>query len=423
MEYKHLRLKLKPDKNQEELLWLHANHSRALRNILVEYVNKVKKETPKTSISKTLLYEKYSDLRKDTKYSWLLEVSESSLNTVTRVLYEDYNNYFKGRRRKPKFHSKKYGKQYFYPRTGKGRLYIKDSFLKIEKVGRVTISKRDLYNKHDIIYKIQKEDKFYRSVVYHDGLDWFISLTYKNSISNDNQVKHTTVKDKQGTLGIDLGINKLATCSDGTIYNNVIMTSYYNKLTRKLKRLQRQVSRKYSMNKDYLVVYLLDGKGKPKLDKYGNHKFKYARKTQNIIKLEHKIKKLQNKMKNIRKNQTHQVTKKIVDTGSQTIVIEDLNVKGMMKNKYRAYYISNSNFFLFRKYLTYKCADRGIDLIVADSWYPSSQTCSSCGYRLEGKERQRIKNGRKTFECPKCNHTQDRDLNASINLSKYNLNR
>jgi putative transposase len=138
-------------------------------------------------------------------------------------------------------------------------------------------------------------------------------------------------------------------------------------------------------------------------------------KTNNILKLENRIRLLHRQLANIRNNYLHQVTTRIVKTKPYRIVIEDLNVKGMMKNKCLAEAVSKQGFNEFRRQLTYKCESYGIELVIADRFFPSSKTCSKCG-----KIKKDLKLSDRTYKC-ECGFTMNRDLNASINLANYKL--
>ena len=195
------------------------------------------------------------------------------------------------------------------------------------------------------------------------------------------------------SLGIDLGLKELAICSNGKVYKNINKSYVVRKIEKRLKRLQKQVSRKYEQNK----------KGK-----------EYV-KTKNIIKLEKQIQQVYRRLANIRNNHLHQTTTSIVKTKPYRVVIEDLNVKGMMKNKHLSDAIRKQGFYEFKRQLEYKCKFRGIQLVVADRFYPSSKTCSQCG---EIKKDLKLKD--RVYKCS-CGLSIDRDLNASINLSRYKL--
>ena len=156
---------------------------------------------------------------------------------------------------------------------------------------------------------------------------------------------------------------------------------------------QKQISKKYELNK----------KGK-----------EYV-KTKNIIKLEKQIQQTHRRLANIRNNYLHQTTTSIVKTKPYRVVIEDLAVSNMMKNKHLSDAIRKQGFYEFRRQLEYKCNFRGIKLVVADRFYPSSKICSQCG-----EIKKDLKLSYRVYKCS-CGLVIDRDLNASINLSKYKL--
>ena len=165
------------------------------------------------------------------------------------------------------------------------------------------------------------------------------------------------------------------------------------RLKKSLKRKQRQCSRKYEMNK----------KGK-----------EYV-KTKNIIKLEKQIRLIHRRLSNIRLNYIHQITTKIVKTKPSRVVMEDLNIKGMMKNKHLSKTVAEQCLYDFKMKMKYKCEFYGIEFVEADRYYPSSKLCSCCGsIKKDLKLKDRI------YKCS-CGLNINRDYNASINLSRYKL--
>lgn len=165
------------------------------------------------------------------------------------------------------------------------------------------------------------------------------------------------------------------------------------KAEKHLRRLQRQVSRKYEMNKE------------------GNRFVK----TSNIIKIEKKIRHLHRRLSNIRKNHIHQTTCDIVKTKPYQVVMETLNIRGMMKNKHLSIAIAKQCLHEFKRQIKYKCEQYGIEFIEADKWYPSSKMCSCCG-----RIKKDLRLSERVYKCT-CGHEMDRDLNASINLARYQL--
>ena len=194
-------------------------------------------------------------------------------------------------------------------------------------------------------------------------------------------------------LGIDVGVKELAVVSNGKVYENINKTKEVKRSNKKLRRLQRQVSRKYEKNKEG--------------DRYV--------KTRNILKIEHQIKLIHRKLTNIRNNHLHQTTSDIVKTKPCKIVVEDLNISGMLKNKHLAKAVSNQKLYEFIRQIEYKCEKYGISFVKADRWFPSSKMCSNCG-----NINKNLKLSDRMYRCD-CGHCMDRDMNASLNLRKEAL--
>ena len=223
-----------------------------------------------------------------------------------------------------------------------------------------------------------------------DGKYWYLSYT------EDIKTKAENLPDYTDGIGVDLGIKTLATFSDGTRVPNIKSFRRVRILQKRLKRLQRKVSRKYLINK---------------CNKYN--------KTKNIIKLERKIKLIHRSIRNIRINHIRKFVSVLVKKQPKYIAVEDLNVKGMMRNKYLAKDIVNCSFYTIREYIIRKATERGIVVRLVDRFYPSSKTCSNCGsYKRDLKLSQRV------YNCNHCQEKIDRDLNAALNITKtdkYNL--
>ena len=217
-----------------------------------------------------------------------------------------------------------------------------------------------------------------------DGKYWYFSYT------EDVETHLTDLPDYTDGVGVDLGIKNLATVSDGTNVPNIKTFRRVRILEKRLKRLQRKVARKYLVNK---------------CNKHN--------KTKNIIKLERQIKLIHRSIKNIRINHIRKFVSELVRKQPEYIAIEDLNVKGMMKNKHLAKDIANCSFYTIREHLIRKAKERYIAVRLVDRFYPSSKTCSYCGsYKQDLKLSQRF------YHCDNCHKKIDRDLNASLNLAK-----
>ncbi|WP_334292129.1 RNA-guided endonuclease InsQ/TnpB family protein [Alkalithermobacter thermoalcaliphilus] len=174
-------------------------------------------------------------------------------------------------------------------------------------------------------------------------------------------------------------------------------TSKVKKLEKRQKRLQKKLSKKYELNK-------IQTEG-------GEYRY---RKTNNIKKLEFLVLKMRRRLKNIRHNYVHQIIASLVKAKPEYVVMENLNTCGMLKNKRLSKSIQEQLFHEFKRQMGYKCALNDIKFILADTFYPSSKTCSICG-ALKNK----LSLSERTFICDKCGCKIDRDLNASINLKNY----
>lgn len=217
-----------------------------------------------------------------------------------------------------------------------------------------------------------------------DGKYWYLSYT------EDVDTQATNLPDYTDGVGIDLGIKTLATVSDRTVVPNIKTFRRVRILNKRLKRLQRKVSRKYLINK---------------CNKHN--------KTKNIIKLERQIKLIHRSLRNIRINHIRKFVSDLVKKQPQFIAIEDLNVKGMMKNKHLAKDVANCSFYTIREQLIRKATERCIAVRLVDRFYPSSKTCSNCGhYNKDLKLSQRV------YHCNYCQEKIDRDFNASLNIAK-----
>lgn len=207
------------------------------------------------------------------------------------------------------------------------------------------------------------------------------------------EVEPEKVELTNESIGIDVGLKDLAICSNiEEPFKNINKTSKIKKLEKKKRRLQRKVSKKYLKNK-----------------KGGSYV-----KTSNIIKLEKRIKKVCNRLDNIRNDYRHQTTTEIVKTKPSQIVVENLNICGMMKNKHLSKAIWQQGLYDFKKILKYKAEKHGIKFVEADKWYPSSKICSNCG-----EIKTKLSLSERVFKCECCGFSIDRDKNASINLSRY----
>ena len=257
------------------------------------------------------------------------------------------------------------------------RVYLKDDGkLQIPSIGDVRFgSVRDGFDLscRKILAKIS-----------FDGKYWYLTYT------EDAEMQVGVSPDHTDGIGVDLGIKTLATLSDGTTVPNIKTFRRVRILNKRLKRLQRKLSRKYHINQ---------------CNKHN--------KTKNIIKLERQIKLIYRSIKNIRINHIRKFVSELVKKQPRYIAIEDLNVNRMMKNKHLATDVVNCSFYTIRERLIRKAHEHHITVRLVDRYYPSSKTCSNCGgYKAD------LTLGQRVYHCDHCQVRIDRDFNASLNIAK-----
>lgn len=369
---KAMKVRLRPTKSQEIQLRKSAGVARFAYNWGLAR-QKENHESGGKFLNDQALRKEFTQLKQNEEYAWLYETSNNITKQAIKDACDAFKRFFKGLAGFPKFKTKRHTTPRFY--NDNIKLKFKDGKFLIEKVGWVRISEPER-----II-----ADKFYNPRVSHDGKYWYISVGI--------DVPNLTAELTDETIGIDVGIKELAVCSNEMKFENVNKAVKTKKQSKKLRRLQRKISRKYEKNK----------KGK-----------EYV-KTGNIIKLEKKIRLIHRKIANTRLNHIHQATTAIVKSKPRGVVMENLNVKGMMKNKHLSKAIGEQGFNIFLCILAYKCAFYGIEFTIADRFYPSSKICCKCGY-----VKKDLKLSERLYKCPVCGNEIDRDYQASINLARYN---
>ena len=325
------------------------------------------------------------DLRKQfTQYKqtnqWLYNISNKVTAQAIKDACSAYIRFFKKQANFPKFKSRKRSRISFYQGCDKIKFVL--DCVKLEKIGKKKIH---CWVKLSETNRIPQAKSYLNPRITFDGLHWYVSVGVEHP---DDNVRVPT----NDGIGIDLGIKDLAVCSDGNTYKNINKTDKVKRLEKQKRRVQRQLARKYLMNKQ------------------GN---KYVE-TKNITKAELKLLKINHKLTNIRKDYIHKVTTEIIKREPSFIVLEDLNVSGMLKNKHLSKSIQQQSFYRFREILTYKAEQAGIKLVIADRFYPSSKLCSHCG-----AIKHNLKLTERTYICNECGLEIDRDLNASLNLCRY----
>ena len=307
--------------------------------------------------------------------TWIREVYSKAVKKSIEDGCAAFTRFFKHQSDFPKF--KKKGKsdvKMYFVRNNPKDCQCERHRLKIPTLGWIRIKEKGYIPTTKDGYMIRsgtvsvKAGRFYVSVL--------VEIPDVNIDNNLNE-----------GIGIDLGLKDFAIISNGKTYRNINKSAGLKKLEKQLIREQRSLSRKYE-----------------------NLKKGESTQRANIQKQKLKVQKLHHKMDNIRTDYINKTIAEIVKTKPSYITIEDLNVKGMMKNRCLSKAVASQKFYEFRKRLKAKCDEKGIELRVADRFYPSSKTCHHCG-----SIRKNLKLSDRIYRC-ECGYVADRDLNAALNL-------
>lgn len=339
--------------------------------------NNLKKFLNNSEFSKYLNHE-YLLNNPDKK--WIKEVSSKAVRNSVDNAYTAFQKFFKGLNKFPKF--KKKGKSnetfYFTRSSATQKILFKRHKVKIPCLNWIKLKEYGYIPKSENIISgriIKKANKYFISVM-TDG-----SINLKENNNNNG-------------IGIDLGIKDFAIVSDGQVFKNINKTEKVKRIEKQLKREQKKLSRKF--------------KNKRKGDATG----------QNLRSQTVKVQRLHLRLSNIRENYHNQIINTLVKTKPKFITIENLNIRGMMKNRHLSKAIAKQGFNKFIEKLKFKCYENSIQLRQVDRFYPSSKTCNCCG-----NIKNDLKLSDRIYKCS-CGEMIDRDLNASINLKnakKYKI--
>jgi putative transposase len=292
------------------------------------------------------------------KFPWMLESTKCAPQQAIKNLGTAYSKFFKKQAGYPKF--KKKGQ--------KDSFYIDNTH---ERIDGKKFSVPNIDGDISLSEALRFEGKILNYTASRDVDRWYVSVT----VDTSHQLER---KSDKGTVGIDLGIKTLATLSDGTTFDN---PRFYKKALARIQRQSRALARKQ--------------KG-----------------SRNREKSKVRLAKTHRKVRLSRLDSLHQLTT-YVAINYTTVVIEDLNVSGMVKNHNLAASIQDAGFGMFRSMLIAKCDELGTRLVVADRWFASSKICSNCG-----NKKTELKLSTRIYRCDVCNSEMNRDLNAAINLKK-----
>mgnify|MGYP003260184282 CR=1 FL=1 len=372
------KIEINPTQEQKTKIHQTIGVSRFIYNFYIAYNKEVYEREGKfisgMDFSKWLNNE-YIPNNQDMK--WIKDVSSKSIKQAIMNGDKAFKDFFKKIKGFPKFKKKKnQDVKAYFPKNNKTDWTLERHRVKIPTLGWVRLKEFGYIPTNSVVKSgtvSQKANRYYVSILVEE---------------DDIKISNCT---NEG-IGIDLGLKDFVICSDENKFKNINKTSRVKKVEKKLKREQRKLSRKYESLKIRNKIEERRAIG------------------QNIQKQVVKVQKLHQRVINIRTDYINKIISSIVKQKPSYITIEDLNVKGMMKNKHLSKAIASQKFFEFRKKLNSKCKQNSIELRVVDRFYPSSKTCSECG---EIKKDLKLKD--RIYNCS-CGFTIDRDLNASINL-------
>lgn len=350
------KFRMYPTKEQEVLL---AKHFGSVRFVYNYFLNQRKQsyQTEKKTLGYFSNCKELTNIKQQGEFEWLKEINSQTLQATLKNLEGSYNSFFKKISKFPTFKSKKNLKQSFrVPQS----VSIENNKLHIPKFkGGIKIK---------LHRQIQGNIKF-ATLSKNSAGQYFVSIT----VERDNNIAQTTTKQ---AIGIDLGIKDLIVCSNGKKYPNL---KAKKALTFRIKLLQKRLSKKVN----------------------GSN---------NRIKAKTKLAKIHNKVSNQRSNHIHKITNQLTKE-NQLIAMEDLNIKGMIRNHKLGNALSDVAFGEIQRQLVYKSNWKGCILFKINRFYPSSKTCSNCGWI-----NQSLKLSDRSWTCHNCNTHHDRDLNASQNI-------
>jgi putative transposase len=358
--HKAYKFRLEPNEKQKVLL---AKHFGCTRFVYNHFLSERKKQYDETHKSDNYYAQakKLTELKKDKDYAWLNEINSQTLQHALRHLETAYVNFFRGNAKFPNFKSKKHKNSFSVPQ----HVEVKD--------GRIYFPKFNggiKFRQHrEIVGAIKSA-----TVTLTSTGKYFVSILTEQTYEPYSKTNKS--------VGIDLGIKDFAITSDGRKFKN---NRYIRKYQRKLKRAQQHLSRK----------------------QYGSVQYERQRL---------KVAKIHEKFANCRVDNLHKVSMELVRQ-YDIICVEDLNVKGMVKNHRLAKHIADAGWGTFVQFLLYKCEQNNKILVKIGRYYPSSQSCGECGYVNKEVKNLRVRE----WTCPHCGKQHDRDVNAAKNILKEGL--
>lgn len=375
------KIKLFPTDEQKERIIAIANTFRYCYNLGLDIARRYRNEGKSSPNYIQYNYE-FQALRKSEEYKWLLDFPLSTCENAFKNVQTAFKNFFAKRCRYPKYKSRKRDKLKFHTRDERLKFSKKDRrYVHIEGI-------KDYIFCGDHNIPIGPAIKYVNAYVYFDYKDFWLSLSVKFNEPIEFEAHGEP-------LGIDLGVRKMITLSNGEWFK----TPDVSKIEKKMKRIDRRMVADVNRRFDQSVRT--------------RTKYDDIPKSKNQLKREQRYRECVRKIANIFNTAIHQASRKIADMKPEFVVLEDLGkTKTIQRHPYMAKHLHNFRNYKMRNYITYKCEQIGSKIIIADRNFPSSKTCSCCG------NIQNIGN-KEIYKCNKCGFIMDRDINAAINLREY----
>ena len=365
-----LKIRLYPNKTQEQTINKILGCYRFVYNQMLALKQEEYKDNKKSLGLKELSKYFYGTLLKDEQYPWLKEQNTNVMTQSIRQMLSAYNNFFKQHKGFPKFKSKKDKQSALFTTNAISR---KNTFetkhISLTKpLKNIKFRCSDLY-----LSRLQKYKDNIKSATLSKTKsgNFFLSVLIEMEDTELNRFKHTNEQ-----VGIDLGVKDFVITSNGEVFEN---KHFLKKNEKQLKKLQRQLSKK-------------------------------TKGSNNRMKARIRLAKLFERMTNKKDAYIHYVVNKLLSS-FDTIFMEDLNVQGMLKNHHLAKAISEVGFYKFKEVLENKALVNDKQIVFVDRFFPSSKTCSNCGYI-----KQDLKLSDREWICPKCGTHHNRDINAAVNI-------
>lgn len=370
MIYTSIKVRLIPTQTQEIALKQHAGTHRYAYNFAKSFSEQYYEEHGE-SISANEISKAFR--KTYASIPWIVDICKDVNNEAIRDYGTARNNSF--RNYKDGYHTKYKSRKDLVQGFAvdarklkfKGKVYL-------PKIGWLSVNqtpKNRLYKNPRVIF---------------DGQYWYLSLGM--------EIETEPVELTDEVLGLDVGLKTLATTSDGTVFENINKTTAVKKLERKRKQVQRQMARRYVIG------------SKTQSKNYYKSRDEHLR--------------ICRKLTNVRENHLHQVSRALVKTKPKAIVLEDLKIQNLLKNRRLSKAIQDAAWYKLRIYLTYKAERQGTEIVLAPSTFPSSQICSNCHQRFDANAQNRTWGlDIRAWTCSHCNAEHDRDINAALNLKWY----